>query len=83
MKKKFRIEGMTCSACSAAVERATGKLEGVAKSEVNLATEKLTVEYDENLMGNEEIYEAVEKAGYSAFEDKETRKAVIPVEGMT
>jgi len=83
VKKTFRIDGMTCSACSAAVEKATGKLEGVAKSEVNLATGKMTIEYDENLLDQETIFGAVMKAGYRAYEDKDTRKVVIPVEGMT
>jgi Cu+-exporting ATPase len=83
MKKTYKIEGMTCSACSAAVERATGKLKGVVKSEVNLAAEKMTVEFDENIIDRETIFEAVAKAGYKASEDKEIRKVVIPVEGMT
>ena len=38
---------MTCAACAKAVERAVGKLEGISQAKVNLATEKLTVEYDE------------------------------------
>lgn len=83
MKKTFKIEGMTCSACSAAVERSTSKLEGVSKSEVNLAVEKMTIEYDETKIGQKAIFEAVAKAGYRALEDKEIRKVVIPVEGMT
>ncbi len=83
MKKIFKIEGMTCSACSAAVERATGKLNGVKKSEVNLAAEKMTIEFDERLINQEAIFQAVAKAGYKALEDKEIRKVAIPVEGMT
>ncbi len=83
MKNTYKIEGMTCSACSAAVERATGKLKGVIKSEVNLAAEKMTVEFDESITDRETIFEAVVKAGYKASEDKEIRKVVIPVEGMT
>jgi Cu+-exporting ATPase len=83
MKKTFKIEGMTCSACSAAVERATGRLEGVSKSEVNLAVEKMIVEYDDTKIGQKAIFEAVAKAGYKALEDKEIRKVAIPIEGMT
>lgn len=83
MKKTYKIEGMTCSACSAAVEKATGKLEGVRASSVNLAAEKMTIEFDENLIGQDEIFEAVGKAGYKALEDKEIKRVTIPVEGMT
>ena len=42
--KTFIVEGMTCSACSNRVERVVGKLDGVQKSTVNFATEKLTVD---------------------------------------
>lgn len=83
MKKTFKVQGMTCSACSAAVERTTGKLKGVSKSEVNLPAEKMTIEFDENLINKEAIFEAVAKAGYKALEDKEIKKVVIPIEGMT
>lgn len=83
MKKTFKIEGMTCSACSAAVEKTTGKLKGVMQSEVNLAAEKMTIEFDENLINREAIFEAVSKAGYKALEDKEIRKVAIPIQGMT
>lgn len=80
MKKAYKIEGMTCAACASAVERVTKKVDGVKSSSVNLATEKLTVEFDENIK-DEEIKKAVEKAGYkvSFKKVKETYK----VEGMT
>lgn len=49
MKKKIEIpiKGMTCAACAAAVQRALGKLQGVVSAEVNLLTEKATVEVEE------------------------------------
>ena len=72
MKTIFNISGMTCAACSRAVERVTGKLEGVSQASVNLATEKLTVIYDENVTSTQQIINAVTKAGYGAsiFNDK-------------
>jgi len=73
MKKKFRVEGMTCSACSAAVERAVKKLDGVASAEVNLLAKTLITEYDENIINENDIINAVTKAGYTAYDsDKET-----------
>ena len=66
MKQRYHISGMTCSACSSHVEKAANKLEGVRKASVNLLTETMEIEYDENLLTEEVIKSAVEKAGYGA-----------------
>lgn len=62
----FKIEGMTCSSCAGHVEKATRKLNGVIEANVNLATEKLVVKFDEKKLSMEEIISAVENAGYKA-----------------
>lgn len=67
----FKVEGMTCSACANRVERVTKKLEGVESSTVNFATEKLTVNIDEDVIGYSEIKVAVEKAGYKMIKEEE------------
>ncbi|MDR1869486.1 MAG: heavy metal translocating P-type ATPase, partial [Treponema sp.] len=64
----LRIGGMTCAACSARVEKAIRKLEGVQNAAVNLATEKATVVFDPRTLRLSSIKEAVEKAGYTALE---------------
>lgn len=76
MKKTFKISGMRCAACSSAVERVTGKLEGVSSCSVNLTTEKLDVEYDENKLVAEDIIAKIKKAGYGAeeFDPKKEQK---------
>ncbi len=66
MKERYHISGMTCSACSAHVEKAAKKLAGVEKASVNLLTETMEISYDESRLSQEEIEEAVEKAGYGA-----------------
>lgn len=66
MKEKYSISGMTCSACSAHVEKAAGKLQGVQEVSVNLLTETMEISYDESLLRKEDIISAVEKAGYGA-----------------
>lgn len=66
MKQKFDITGMSCSACSAAVERSVKKLSGLRKAEVSLLTNSMTAEYDEAVLTPEDIIKAVEKAGYGA-----------------
>lgn len=68
------IEGMSCSACSAAVERVTRKLPGMAASSVNLATNRGVFEYDPTQVKLTEIKAAIEKAGYTPKEaHSETR----------
>ena len=56
----YRVDGMTCAACSSAVERITGKLEGVEKVSVNLATGKMNVTFDESLVSEETIFQKIE-----------------------
>ena len=62
------IGGMTCAACSQRVEKAIGKLEGVAEASVNFATEKATISYDPQKVRASAIKEAVAKAGYQVLE---------------
>lgn len=67
-KEKFEIQGMTCSSCSAHVEKAVRKLEGVNSVEVNLISNNMVVEFDENKLSNGLIIKAVIGAGYGACE---------------
>lgn len=67
----FKIEGMTCSACANRVERVTKKLDGVENSSVNFATENLTVNIDEDIIGYSKIKEAVDKVGYKLIKEEE------------
>ena len=66
MKERYHISGMTCSACSAHVEKAVNKLEGIEKVSVNLLTETMEVSYEEKKLTADEIIAAVVKAGYGA-----------------
>lgn len=72
----YVIEGMTCASCSAAVERVTRKLEGVERSDVNLATNKMTICYDESKLEPEKIKAKVEKAGFGIKEYINPRAAL-------
>lgn len=65
-EEKFNITGMTCSACSARVEKAASKLEGMETVSVNLLTNSMKAQYDESRLSIEDIVQAVEKAGYGA-----------------
>ena len=67
MKKIYDITGMTCAACSAAVERAARKVEGVRNATVSLLAASLTVDGD---APPEKIIAAVAAIGYGAAEKK-------------
>lgn len=65
-KTELRIEGMSCAACSARVERELNRLAGVKQANVNLATEIATVEYYPARVDVEELIRTVQRAGYNA-----------------
>ena len=65
-KQKFEITGMTCSACSAHVEKAVSKLEGVKTAAVSLMTNSMVAEFDEEVLSSEDIIRAVVQSGYGA-----------------
>lgn len=66
MEQKYDITGMTCSACSAAVEKAVKKVEGVETVTVNLLTNSMSVAYNPDVTGEAAIIGAVDNAGYGA-----------------
>lgn len=83
MEKILKIGGMTCADCAKAVERASLKVKGVAEANLNFAVEKLYVNYDENITSINEIISAIERAGYTAEEEKESKEITIKIGGMT
>ena len=75
MKKvKFNIQGMTCSSCQSYVEKAVNKLEGIKSASVNLLSNNMIVEYDENKTNDDKIISAVVDAGYGASTNSENKK---------
>jgi len=81
IEKTLNIEGMTCASCAQTIEKATKKLSGVEESNVNLATEKMNIKFDENVVSLNDIQETVEKAGYKA--NIETERKIFTIKGMT
>ena len=65
-KQQFTITGMTCSACSARVEKAVTKVDGTKDVSVNLLTNSMQLEYDEQKTSVPAIIKAVVDAGYGA-----------------
>lgn len=66
MKQKYDVVGMTCSACSAHVEKSVKALDGIKMVNVNLLRNSMEVEYDENTVTDSDIIKAVESGGYGA-----------------
>lgn len=69
-KEQFDITGMTCSACSARIEKSVAKLPGIQEVSVNLLKNSMVASYDESVLDTEGIVQAVEKAGYGHFPNR-------------
>jgi Cu+-exporting ATPase len=84
MKKEIiNIGGMTCAACANRIEKNVSKLDGVVNANVNFATEKLTVEYDDTKTTLLKLKETVVKTGYKVLESNKNSNVTIPIGGMT
>ena len=66
MKKIFNVIGMSCSACSSSIGKTVRRLEGVKAVNVNLLTNTMQVEFDENVITTGAICQAVKESGYGA-----------------
>jgi Cu+-exporting ATPase len=71
--EKFDVTGMTCSACSARIEKNINKTEGVIEANVNLLTNSMTVKYDDAVLSTEDIIRVVENTGYGASSSEKRR----------
>ena len=84
VKETYKVEGMTCASCANAAERAVRKLDGVVNQNVNLATEKLTVEFEDDKIDYDTLEKAISKAGYKLVKEEEKiEKIEMKVGGMS
>ena len=79
----YDVKGMTCTACAGAIERGLAKLDGIKEANVNFATEKLKVEYDETKYDFDKIKSEVKKMGYDLADNENTKKVSVSISGMT
>ncbi len=77
-KQQFSITGMTCSACSSHVDSAVSKIPGVKKVTVQLLTNSMQVEFDDEVINSQDICEAATKAGYPT-----SKKNAVPSQKET
>lgn len=68
-KENIKIDGMTCASCVARIEKVVSRIDGVDKINVNLATEKASVEYDEDKTDTSKIMSVIEKAGFKPMKE--------------
>ena len=66
-KQKFNIQGMTCAACSARVEKLSLSVPGVESAQVNLLKNSMDLEYDGEAATIEAVCKAIDDGGYAAF----------------
>ncbi len=71
MNKTYEITGMTCSACSSGIERVLSKIKGITYCEVSLMAKSMSVEFDETLVSEQTIFDAVKSLGYGIFNEGE------------
>ncbi|WP_243109854.1 copper ion binding protein, partial [Clostridium perfringens] len=81
INKSLKIKGMSCAACAARIEKVLGKIDGISKANVNFATEKLNLEFDENKISFKEIEEKINKLGFSVV--RNLKKESFKVSGMS
>lgn len=80
-KERYAVTGMTCSACSAHVQKAVAAVPGVHSVQVNLLQNNMTVEFEEAETTPETIFATVKKAGYGAAPLSESGMAAAPAGG--
>ena len=76
MKEKFSVSGMSCAACSAGIERAVRKIDGITYVEVSLMGESMQVEYNQQVVSRDTIMQVVMELGYGVkpFEENPFKK---------
>jgi Cu+-exporting ATPase len=83
MKQAFEIKGMSCAACSSAIERGIGKMEGVLEVHVNLLSEKMEVVFEDHPDTIDQIIKKVDDIGYEASVERSLEEVNVPIDGMT
>jgi Cu+-exporting ATPase len=77
-RAELKVSGMVCAACTATIEKALKKLDGVSRAEINLGTEIASVEYDPEKLKLVDIEKAIREVGYDVID----QKVVLKIGGM-
>ncbi len=82
-REKYIVTDMTCAACSSIIQKRVSKLAGVSNVSVNLTTELMDVEFDENVIDFDTIFNTVEKLGYGIKKQTNLQEISFPIDNMT
>ena len=83
MKDNFQLGGVSCQVCVNKIEKKLNKTAGVTNAVVNFSNEKLSVEYDEKVISQEDIIKIVEKLGYSISPIKNNKEVELDIQGIS
>jgi Cu+-exporting ATPase len=79
-KTSLPISGMHCNSCALNIEKALKKTKGVSKANVNFATEKATVEYDEKVVDQKKFSKIISHLGYQVIEQQGSAEELVDKE---
>lgn len=84
-RESIKISGMSCAACASRIEKGLTKIEGVKQANVNLALEKATVEFDDNLTDPQQLAATIKKLGFDVIDDQTDKisRVVLNLYGMS
>ena len=83
MKKSYQLGSVSCQVCVNKIEKKLKKLEGTKEAIVNLSTEKLSIDYDENILNENTIKETVTKLGYEIEEIQDLKEVELDIDGIS
>lgn len=72
ISETYKVEGMSCSACAASIERALKKVDGVESGVINFATKTLAISYDSDIVTMADINKKISKLGFKLSRDEDT-----------
>mgnify|MGYP000920877619 CR=1 FL=1 len=82
-KTTLKISGMSCAACAARIERGLRKIDGVREANVNLAIEKVTVTFDEQVISEDKLRDVITDLGYEVVQEIKGNKIDLKLAGMS
>lgn len=82
-KDTLEITGMSCANCSAHIEKTLNKMDGIQSAVVNLALERASVEFNDQILTKKEIINAIEHAGYGVIQQESSKKVELNITGMS
>ncbi len=81
MNRSYTVKGMHCASCAAIITKKLSTVEGIKLVNVNLATEKAAVEFENNALSTDAINEVIEKYGFTFAAEPAEESGGLPGTG--